>query len=1106
MRVHELAKELGFENKEFIDRLKKVGVDVKSHLSGLSDDQEKSIRDKMKKASAPDMSSKKEPSTSKDKVKSDNHIVKEKIVFNSVEADKGSKDVRTEKHTEVKTVKNNIEKAVKSENKNMENTVNNSNKNFNHDKDNQNQSREQDKNNQNRSGQNRDGQNRNYNQNRDNQNRDGQNRGYNQNRDNQNRDGQNRGYNQNRDNQNRDGQNRGYNQNRDNQNRDGQNRGYNQNRDNQNRGYNQNRDNQNRDGQNRGYNQNRDNQNRDGQNRGYNQNRDNQNRDGQNRGYNQNRDNQNRDGQNRGYNQNRDNQNRDGQNRGYNQNRDNQNRDGQNRGYNQNRDNQNRDGQNRGYNQNRDGQNRGYNQNRDNQNRDGQNRGYNQNRDNQNRDGQNRGYNQNRDNQNRDGQNRGYNQNRDNQNRDGQNRGSGYGRDQGNRSNDYRGNKDNAKGAAAPAAADDKKTKTIKPSVKKKFDKKKYEEEKRKKDEERKLSDIRSDFRKEDKKKKFKKRDKTAERNDLVRAEVEKVGMITIGEEISIKELAEKLGLNLSDIIKKFFMMGKILTANAILNFEEAEEVAMEYDVLIEKEEAEEISYGDKYELEISDKADDLVLRPPVITIMGHVDHGKTSLLDSLRKTHIMDDEAGGITQKIGAYQIKWKNQKITFIDTPGHEAFTEMRSRGAKVTDIAILIVAADDGVKPQTVEAISHAKEAGVPIIVAINKIDKPDANPMKVKQELLEYGLIAPEWGGQTEFVEISAKNRINLEELLETITITAELLELKANPKKRAKAVVIESRLDPKMGAVADILIQEGSLKIGDIFVAGESHGRVRSMVDDRGSKKTKASLSEPVEITGFNNIPEAGDVLYVVNNDKQAKKIVEDFLKERKQNEQNKKKHISLESLSKELEEQQLKELKCIIRADSKGSVEALRESLEKLSDEKVMINIIQASSGAITEGDVKLAEASDAIIIGFNVRPTTPARNEAEKLGVEIRTYNVIYHITEEIEKAMKGLLDPEFREIYNGRIEVQKVFKVTGVGNIAGAVVVDGKVLKDSKIRVLRDGIILYEGEIGSLKRFKDDAKEVINGQECGIGIKDFNDIKEGDLIEAYVLEEIPR
>ena len=368
------------------------------------------------------------------------------------------------------------------------------------------------------------------------------------------------------------------------------------------------------------------------------------------------------------------------------------------------------------------------------------------------------------------------------------------------------------------------------------------------------------------------------------------------------------------------------------------------------------------------------------------------------------------------------------------------------------------------------------------------------------------MAPDWGGDTEFVEISAKQRLNLESLLETIVLTSELLELTAKPKKRPKAVVIESRLDPQMGAVADILIQEGELAIGDIFVAGQSHGRVRSMVDDRGNKILKAGISKPVEITGFNTVPEAGDTLYGVNNDKQAKKIVEDYIKEIKINEQNKKKHISLESLSQELEDQQLKELKCIIRGDSKGSVEALKESLAKLNNEKSMVNVIQATAGAITEGDVKLAEASNAIIIGFNVRPTTPARNEAEKLGVEIRTYNIIYHVIEDIEKAMKGMLDPEFKEIYFGRIEVRQVFKITNVGNIAGAIVVDGRVTKASKIRVLRDAIIIYEGEIDSLKRFKDDAKEVFNGQDCGIAIKDFSEIKEGDIIESYILEEIPR
>ena len=637
-----------------------------------------------------------------------------------------------------------------------------------------------------------------------------------------------------------------------------------------------------------------------------------------------------------------------------------------------------------------------------------------------------------------------------------------------------------------------------------KFEKKKYEKNRR--DREQHEKELRSDFRKDDKKKKKNKKHEKAVKDEIVRIEGESIGMITIGDEIVIKDLAEKLGINVSDIIKKFFMEGKLLTANAILSFEEAEEVALDYEVIVEKEVIEEVSYGEKYHLEQEDKEAELVTRAPVITIMGHVDHGKTSLLDALRHTNIMSDEAGGITQKIGAYQVNWKGQRITFIDTPGHEAFTEMRARGANITDISILIVAADDGVKPQTVEAISHAKEAGVPIIVAINKIDKPGADPMKVRTELTEYGLMSPDWGGNTEFVEISAKQKINLEELLETILITAELEELKANPNKRPKAVVVESRLDPKMGAVADVLVQEGTLKIGDVFVAGEAHGRVRSMLDDRGKKINKAIISQPVEITGFNVVPNAGDILYGVESDKQAKKIVEDFIRERKVNDQNKKKHISLESLSQELEEQELKELKCIIRADSKGSVEALKESLEKLNTEKVVVNVIQGSAGAVTEGDVKLAEASNAIIIAFNVRPTTPARIIAEKTGVEIRNYNVIYHATEEIEKAMKGMLDPEFKEVYFGRIEVKQVFKVSNVGNIAGAVVVDGKVTKDSKIRVIRDGIIIFDGELGSLKRFKDDVKEVVMGQECGIGIQDFNDIKAGDIIESYIMEEIPR
>ena len=825
-------------------------------------------------------------------------------------------------------------------------------------------------------------------------------------------------------------------------------------------------------------------------------NRDRNDRNGDNRNFGNRDRNNDRDNRNFG---NRDRNDRNGDNRNFGNRDRNNDRDNRNFG---NRDRNDRNGENRNFgnrdrNNDRDNRNFG---NRDRNDRNGENRNFGNRDRNNDRDNRNFG---NRDRNDRNGENRNFG-NRD-RNNDRDNRGFGN-RDRNDRENRNFGNKrkeapkDDVSAVVTPA--------TEKPKSggkgKAKFDKKKYEKDKKKKEQE--LRELRTDFRRDDKKKKKNKKQEKAVKDEIVRLEGESIGMITIGEEIPVKTLAEKLGINVSDIIKKFFMEGKVLTANAILSFEEAEEVALEYEVIVEKEEVEEVSYGEKYHLEVEDKKQDLVTRAPIITIMGHVDHGKTSLLDALRHTNVIQGEAGGITQKIGAYQVNWKGQKITFIDTPGHEAFTEMRARGANITDISILIVAADDGVKPQTVEAISHAKEAGVPIIVAINKIDKPGADPMKVRTELTEYGLMSPDWGGTTEFVEISAKQKINLDELLETILITAELQELKANPKKRPKAVVIESRLDPQMGAVADLLIQEGQLEIGDIFVAGESHGRVRSMVDDRGNKIKKATLSQPVEITGFSTVPNAGDILYGVNNDKQAKKIVEDFIKEKKINEQNKKKHISLESLSQELEEQQLKELKCIIRADSKGSVEALKESLAKLNNEKVMINIIQASAGAVTEGDVKLAEASDAIVIAFNVRPTTPAISEAEKTGVEIRNYNVIYHLTEEIEKAMSGMLDPEFKEVYLGRIEVKQVFKVSNVGNVAGAIVVDGKVSRHSKIRVVRDGIIIFDGELASLKRFKDDAKEVVMGQECGIGIQDFNDIKEGDIIESYILEEIPR
>ena len=575
--------------------------------------------------------------------------------------------------------------------------------------------------------------------------------------------------------------------------------------------------------------------------------------------------------------------------------------------------------------------------------------------------------------------------------------------------------------------------------------------------------------------------------------------------ELTLGDFAEKLGVNSGEIIKKLFLKGQMLTINSPITLEMAEELAGEYDALVEEEQEVELDFGEKFALEIEDREADLKERPPVITIMGHVDHGKTSLLDAIRTTNVVEGEAGGITQKIGAYQVVKDGKRITFIDTPGHEAFTDMRARGAQVTDIAILVVAADDGVMPQTVEAISHAKVAKVPIIVAVNKIDKPEANPMKVKQELMEHGIVSVEWGGDVEFVEVSAKKKINLDGLLDTILITSEILELKGNVKKRAKGVVLESRLDPKMGPIADILVQEGTLKIGDVIVAGEVQGKVKALLNDKGERVNNAIVSQPVEVIGFNNVPDAGDTMYVIQNEQHAKRIVEEVRKERKIQETTKK-TISLESLSDQLKHEDLKELNLILRADSKGSVDALRDSLLKLSNDEVAVNIIQAASGAITESDIKLAEAAGAIIIGFNVRPTTKALKEAETNKVEIRTSGIIYHIIEDIEKALAGMLDPEFKEEYQGRIEIKKVFKVSKVGNVAGCVVIDGKVKSDSNIRILRDNVVIYEGKLASLKRFKDDAKEVVAGQECGLGVENFNDIKEGDVVEAFEMVEIKR
>lgn len=612
---------------------------------------------------------------------------------------------------------------------------------------------------------------------------------------------------------------------------------------------------------------------------------------------------------------------------------------------------------------------------------------------------------------------------------------------------------------------------------------------------------------KKHKKKKGRRTDFVVKTVEAGPAVIEEDGMkiIKVKGEITLGDFAERLKVNSAEIIKKLFLKGQMLTINSPLPFELAEELAMDYDALVEREEEVELEFGEKFDLEIEDKKEDLVERPPVITIMGHVDHGKTSLLDAIRTTNVVSGEAGGITQKIGAYQVERDGKKITFVDTPGHEAFTDMRARGAQVTDIAILVVAADDGVMPQTIEAISHAKAAKVPIIVAVNKIDKPEANPMRVKQELMEQGLVSVEWGGDVEFVEVSAKKKMNLDTLLDTILITSEILELKANFKKRAKAVVLESKLDPKVGPIADILVQEGTLRIGDVIVAGEVQGKVRALVNDKGDRVKSVEVSQPVEIIGFNQVPQAGDTMYVIQNEQHAKRIVEEVAKERKIAETTRK-TISLEALSAQLEHENVKELNLVLRADSRGSVEALRDSLMKLSNGEVAVNIIQAAAGAITESDIKLASASNAIIIGFNVRPTTKALREAELANVEIRTSRIIYHITEDIEKALSGMLEPEYKEVYLGRIEIKKVYRISKVGNIAGCIVVDGKVKNDSNIRILRNNIVIFEGKLSSLKRFKDDAKEVIVGQECGLGVKNFNDIKEGDVVEAFDMQEVKR
>jgi translation initiation factor IF-2 len=579
---------------------------------------------------------------------------------------------------------------------------------------------------------------------------------------------------------------------------------------------------------------------------------------------------------------------------------------------------------------------------------------------------------------------------------------------------------------------------------------------------------------------------------------------IIVRGEMTVGETAKLLHKEVSEVIKKLFMMGVMATINQELDLDTIQLIASEYGVEVELKIAVD---EDNFELiEEKDDESELEERPPVVTIMGHVDHGKTTLLDAIRETNVTAGEAGGITQHIGAYQVEINNKKITFLDTPGHEAFTSMRARGAQVTDITVLVVAADDGVMPQTVEAIAHAKAANVPIIVAVNKIDKPGANPERIKQDLTEHGLVPEEWGGDTIFVEVSAKQRINLEGLLEMILLVAEVQELKANPNKRARGTVIEAELDKGKGPVARVLVQNGTLKVGDSFVAGVCFGRVRAMTNDKGKRLKEAGPSTPVEITGLAEVPQAGDPFLVFEDERKARAIAERRAATLRQSTMGANTRVTLDDLHKKIKEGDIKDLNVIIKGDVQGSVEALRGSLEKIDIEGARVKIVLSGVGAITESDISLASASNAIVIGFNVRPEPQAMVTAEQEKVDVRLHRIIYNVIEEIEQAMKGMLDPVYKENVIGQAEVRNVFKITGVGTVAGCMVTSGKIARSAKARIIREGIVIYEGEIESLKRFKDDAREVAQGYECGISLERFNDIKEGDVIEAFILETVER
>lgn len=656
--------------------------------------------------------------------------------------------------------------------------------------------------------------------------------------------------------------------------------------------------------------------------------------------------------------------------------------------------------------------------------------------------------------------------------------------------------------------------KSKKQAIKEAREKKKEEERKKKKEEEEKKAEKpkkpekqpkfkKKEFLEEALPKKFKKRKKYKKATKEEAETEEETKTIKYNPTMTVFEFAQELGVDFSEVLSKLFELGILARKNDIIGEDAAKIIAEEYG--FELEEPQKSEQIDEELQEIEDKPEDLVERPPIVTVMGHVDHGKTSILDAIKSTNIAEREAGGITQHIAAYTVKVDDKYITFLDTPGHEAFTEMRARGAQITDIVVLVVAADDGVMPQTVEAINHAKAANVPIVVAINKIDKPNANPERVKQELANYGIVPEEWGGNNLFVNVSAKKRIGIDELLEAILLQAEMMELKANPNKRAKAVVVEARLDKNRGPVATVVVKEGTLRQGDSFIVGIQYGKARALIDDRGKKVKEVKPSFAAEVLGLHGVPEPGDTLIVVSDEKKAKEIAQKRQEEQKQAILTQK-TINLENIFEQIEGGELKELPIILKADVYGSIEAISNALSKLSTDEVTVKVIHSAVGAISKTDVNLAKASGAIIIGFNVRPTQEALKLANDLKVDIRTYKVIYDIVDDVKKSLSGLLAPEEKEEILGRVEVRQTFKVPKVGVVAGCYVTYGKIARNAKVRVLRDGVIIHEGNIASLKRFKDDVSEVQQGYECGVRIESFNDIKEGDVIEVYRIVKVQR